>query len=300
MSYHSKYDRFWLKNINIIRDVIRTAYINGSASIDISEISKYGKRRRDSWYGKIVICRDKIVKDSVMVHLKSLGRLILSNSLLIEYDSCFSFTVTKVLRLLVKKLNDIVFIEPSAFVKKSNRITYGTLSISKSSSSNNLFRNKPLGPECKCDYIFEGFYWHELPTLKASQLPGRPGVYVIRVIERGGDLINTKLKLEEIVYQTNWDELIKYVTSRLVRVLRIRYCSLIYIGSTDNIKLRFKDLAGRRHTAFFPILALLLNKWKLDYGFKIVSTKKEAERLEEELKKKYQKIHGFLPALVEV
>ena len=131
-------------------------------------------------------------------------------------------------------------------------------------------------------------------------LPRKPGVYATRVIERGGGLINARLKLEEIVLQTGWDELTRYVASRLARIFRIRDCLLIYIGSADNIKSRFKDLAGRRHTAFFPILALLLSKWKLDYGFKTVSSKKEAEWLEEELKKKYQKMHRFLPALVEV
>lgn len=103
MSYRSKYDRFWLKNIDAVREAIKVAYVNGSASINISGISKYGKRKRESWYGKIVICGDRIVKNSVMVHLKSLGRIIFNNNLLDEYDSCFSFTITKDLILLVKK-----------------------------------------------------------------------------------------------------------------------------------------------------------------------------------------------------
>ena len=293
---------FWLNNIDVLREAVKIAYIYGSVSIDISGILEYGKRKRNSWYGKIVVCGDRIVKNSVMVHLRSLSRIILSNNLLDEYDSCFSFTVTKDLVLLVKKLDNFVSTESSTFAKTGNRsYTYKALGINKSSSfNNNLFRNKPLGSECKCDHLFKGFHWHELPTLKASQLPKKPGVYTIRVIERGEDLINTKLKLEEIVLQTEWSELTRYVTRRLTRISHIRDCPLIYIGSTDNIKSRFMDLAGRRHTAFFPVLALLLSKWKLDYGFKTVSSRKEAEQLEEKLKKEYQKIHGFLPALVEV
>lgn len=142
------------------------------------------------------------------------------------------------------------------------------------SSDNDLFRNNPLGPKCRCDHILEGFRWHELSILKASHLPSKPGVYVIRVIKRGESLIKVKLRLDEIILQAGWDKLNRYVASRLVRIFRIKYCPLIYLGSTDNIKLRFKDLAGRRHTAFFPILALMLSKWRLDYGFKMVSSKK--------------------------
>ncbi len=301
MSYHSKYDAFWLKNIDKIREIIKKAYFSGSASIDISEIVKYGRRKRDSWYGKIVICRVEIVKNSIMVHLRSLDRIILGNNLLNKYDSCFSFTVTKDLILLVKKIDNTNILDSTSTKTISESHTLEIQNINKPSlSSHNLFRNKPIGPKCECDQILKGFRWHELSTLKSSQLPREPGVYIIRVIEKGEDLINAKLKLKEIVLQSGWDELIRYVTNRLTRLFRIRNCPLIYIGSTGNIRSRFKDLAGRRHTAFFPILALLLSGWKLDYGFRIVASKNAAEHLEEELKKKYQRIHGFLPAFVEV
>lgn len=108
---------------------------------------------------------------------------------------------------------------------------------------------------------------------------------MIRVIKRGESLIKVKLRLDEIILQAGWDELSRHVASRLVRIFRIKDCPLIYLGSTDNIKLRFKDLAGRRHTVFFPILTLMLSKWRLDYGFKMVSSKKEAGWPEGELKK---------------
>lgn len=90
-----------------------------------------------------------------------------------------------------------------------------------------------------------------------------------------------------------------YVYPRLERLYRIKSCPVIYIGSTDNIQSRYRDLAGRRHTVFFSILALLLGGWRLDYGFKTTSSKEEAQSLEEELKAKYKEIHGALPPLVE-
>ncbi len=293
MSYHSKYDVFWLKNIDALKEAIKTAYTNGITSIDISEISGYGRRKRESWYGKIVICGDKIVNDSIMVHLKSLGRIILGNNLLYGYNSCFSFTVTKDLVLIVKRLDYTVHIKPSTAIQTdAGSHIYKTSNVKNSALFDHLFRDKPLGPRCRCDYIFEGFYWHELATLKASHLPRKPGVYVIRVIEKRDEPINARRNLEEIILRSSWDELIQYVSNRLARLLRIGDCPLLYIGSTDSIKSRFKDLAGVRHTAFFPILALLLSNWRLDYGFKTVSTKEELNYWKRSLRKNTRKYMG--------
>ena len=289
MSYRSKYDKFWTENIDRLIRSIETAYTAGNAIVDISDISEYGRRSKDSWYGKIIICKDKVVKGNVMVHLKSLGRILLRNNLLKKYDCCFSFTVSKNLMLVVKRLDNLNLIRSNTLFKfrisKEERAKK-TLRFNVVKSS--MFRDKPLGPKCICDDILKDFLWHELSALRASDLPNKPGVYVIRVIDRGEDLVNAKLKLSKIVMDTGWNELIKYVESRLVRLLRIKSCPLIYIGSTDSIKSRFKDLAGIRHTAFFPILALLLSRWRLDYGFKTASSKKEAAYLEEELKAKYR------------
>mgnify|MGYP000082392666 CR=1 FL=1 len=53
----------------------------------------------------------------------------------------------------------------------------------------------------------------------------------------------------------------------------------------------------RRHTALYPILALLTANWKLQLGYK-QTTKTEAKQTEEKLKQKYQQKHKILPALV--
>lgn len=294
MSYRSKYDKYWVRKLDELIKAIDTAYASGSSIIDISDISSYGRRKPESWYGKIVLCKNSIVKDNVMVHLKSLGRVLLGNDVLKRYEFCFSFKVTKDLKLEIERLSRDYIKNYRSFPMIMRR-SREHLMINKVSK----FRESPLGVKCKCDPVFHGFLWHELSTLGASDLPKKPGVYVIRIIERGDDPMRAKYLLEDIILKTRWSELIKYVGNRLIRILQIRDCPVIYIGSTESIRSRYKDLAGRRHTAFFPILALLLSGWKLDYGFKIVSSKSEAEQMERELKRKYICIHGILPALVE-
>lgn len=294
MSYRSKYDKYWTQKLNELVKAIELAYANGLSIIDINDIASYGRRRPECWYGKIVLCRDTIVKDSVMVHLKSLGRILLSNQVLKNYDSCFSFKVSKDLKLEIKRVSRDTIMDyhhPSVVRKRHT----GHIMTNRELE----FRKSPLGVRCKCDSLFHDFLWHELSTLRAHNLPGVPGVYVIRVIEKGEDMEEAKRQLEDIILKASWKELIEYVNSRLRRVLRIRDCPVIYIGSTGNLRSRYKDLAGIRHTAFFPILALLLSRWNLDYGFKIASSKKEAEHLENELKRGYIDIHGMLPALIE-
>ena len=119
---------------------------------------------------------------------------------------------------------------------------------------------------------------------------------------------NTISYLNDVLGKTGWHEFLRYVNSRLNRLRRIGDCPVIYIGSTSglrsegsatsSIRSRYVDLAGRRHTAFFPILALLLAGWRLDYGFLTVNTHTEAKKLEKRLKEVYRRIHGRLPALV--
>jgi len=80
------------------------------------------------------------------------------------------------------------------------------------------------------------------------------------------------------------------------------YCckvaKLVCLTGDTSIRSKYRDLAGRRHTALYPVLALLLAGWKLDYGFKTTSSREEAMELERRLKEEYIKVHGRLPALV--
>lgn len=95
-----------------------------------------------------------------MVHLRSLGRIIINNNLLGKYDLCFSLIVTKDLTLMVRRLDNYVPIGSSASIKTVNKThSYRVLSMKKPSfsSDNNLFRSNPLEPKCRCSHILEGF-----------------------------------------------------------------------------------------------------------------------------------------------
>ncbi|OYT37471.1 MAG: hypothetical protein B6U89_07240 [Desulfurococcales archaeon ex4484_58] len=162
-----------------------------------------------------------------------------------------------------------------------------------------VYRREPLGKKCRCDVLLDGFLWRELVEIDPSELPRNPGVYVIRVFEYGDPIDELIRGFKSFISKTRWIELSRYVESRLKRLYRIGECPLIYIGSANSIRSRYLDLAGKRHTIFFPVLILLYGGWKLDYGFKTTQNKDEAEMLEEELKNKYKSIHGTLPALVE-
>lgn len=59
---------------------------------------------------------------------------------------------------------------------------------------------------------------------------------------------------------------------------------------------RYRDPCGRRHTAFFPLVALLPVHWELDFGWHEAQDHMKAEN---RLKELYNQIHGTRPALVD-
>jgi len=164
----------------------------------------------------------------------------------------------------------------------------------------NEFRDKPVSLECSCSVLFQGFNWRLLYELKCGDLPRSPGVYVLWLVNPGNIDIAVEF-LEDIIMRINWLEMKKFLWSRAKRLKRLKTmkCPVIYIGSTRNLASRCKELAGRRHTVFTAILALLVSSSIIDYGFKVTGSIGEARILEDELKTKYSRIHRFKPALVE-
>ncbi len=283
----SKYDGYWLSMMDELRGAIKRAYVDGVVVIDVSDIVRYGERKPESWYGSVVVCRDGVRdKRVVMAHLRSLANILVKEGVLASYNVCFRFKMTRDRKLVVEKVLQCESVVGKRLVREGLTRYTG-------------YRRSPSGASCVCDWLFKDMIWQELVMVKLSSLPRKPGVYVIRVVEKGKDVDTLIQEFRNTILGTGWLELIDYVYSRLERLYRIRGCPVIYIGSTDNIQSRYKDLAGRRHTAFFPILALLLGGWRLDYGYKTVTTKDQAQHLEEELKTKYRRIHGTLPPLVE-
>ena len=65
----------------------------------------------------------------------------------------------------------------------------------------------------------------ELVMVRSSNLPREPGVYVVRVIEKGKDIGHLARESRNMVLSTGWLELIDYIYPRLERLYRIRGCS---------------------------------------------------------------------------
>jgi hypothetical protein len=108
--------------------------------------------------------------------------------------------------------------------------------------------------------------------------------------------------LRDLCSRAKWREVEAFALSRIERLERLRSskCPVLYIGSTGNLRARCRDLAGKRHTAFLALLALLATGAEIDYGYKTTPLRSEAESLERELKERYRRLHGTNPPLVEI
>jgi hypothetical protein len=166
------------------------------------------------------------------------------------------------------------------------------------------FRARPLGLPCFCDGIFQGFAWKELSEVRSEELPKSPGVYVLRLVDEG-DVDGAIDFLRDIVDRVGWSELRGFVSARLKRLERLkgrlesRGCPVIYIGSSKSLANRCAELAGRRHTALLPVMALLVSGATIGFGFRAMANVGEAKDLERELKKRYGEVHDVMPPLVE-
>ena len=265
MSTQSKYDAYWASILSELEKALELAYESSrEVAIDISDIARYGYRKPKSWAGRVTLSSQGIENLSGGAHIKSLARVLFSSRALSKYDVAFTLKVTRDLKLTVRA-------------------------------------HKPT-PRCACSHLFTDFHWIDLQTTDPSQIPNKSGVYVLCTRKRGEDPQQVYEKTLQLLKQTRWKTLLDYAEKRLARLLAIQDCPVLYIGSTPQGKLRerFRDLAGRRHTAFLPALALLLHGWQLDYGYLTTQTGAQAKALEDELKKKYIAIHGKKPPLTEL
>ena len=153
---------------------------------------------------------------------------------------------------------------------------------------------------CICDPLFTYFRWCDLNSLSLNEIKSETGVYAIRYDSKGIDIDLTIQKTKNFFNQAQWGSLNDYVYNRLDRLKSIVDCPILYIGSAPSIdagglKSRYRDLCGRRHTIFYPVLALLTAGWNLQWGFNKTDRPK---MMEKELVDSYREIHGVYPALL--
>lgn len=150
-----------------------------------------------------------------------------------------------------------------------------------------------------CADIFSGFVFHDLRTAKPLDTKG---VYAIRVKQKGEDPRKIILLVTQLIKTLNWDTVGKHILSRINRLEHVGKCSTLYIGSAGTrkdskktLKSRYEDFSGR-HTAMYPIWALVYFGWELQFGWKQEDDPASAEA---QLKTRYKELHNNkLPALV--
>ena len=151
-----------------------------------------------------------------------------------------------------------------------------------------------------CNGLFDAF---EFTRFQDAEPPKRKGVYVIRIHRRGTPAEEVHDKAIALAESIGWDVAGRFLCSRFDRLSKIGDCPTIYIGSAgtyagskNTLKGRYLELATR-HTAKYPIWALLSSGWELQYGWMIVD--ENPGDVEAALKERYQETHGGnLPALV--
>jgi hypothetical protein len=145
----------------------------------------------------------------------------------------------------------------------------------------------------------------QFQDIRSAKPPAEKGIYVIRVAGRGEPVLTMvqNVGLVNILDSIGWPQVTKYVQSRINRLLRVDDCAVIYVGSaapgatsSNTLRGRHQEFANR-HTAMYPVWALLYFGWHLEFGWLVLDRPKDAEA---ELKQKYKSLHdGRLPALVE-
>jgi hypothetical protein len=133
---------------------------------------------------------------------------------------------------------------------------------------------------CAMD-LFEDFTFDNIRTAKP---PAEKGVYAIRIKSRGTDPEAILAALPAHIERLNREVAGDYRADRIGRIWKIdARCPIIYIGSAGTGKTSRHTLAGRykaltcRHTAQYPVRALLNFGWELEFGWKVSDTLKELE-----------------------
>lgn len=149
---------------------------------------------------------------------------------------------------------------------------------------------KDCGLDLFWDFTFE--------DLTGAKPPDAKGVFVIQVRKPGMPPDEIMDALESHPWHLGGEKAEKNLLKRIGRIQNIGDCPILYIGSAEGKKTlsgMYRELS-RRHTARFPIRALMHFGWELDFGWKVDDNPRD---LEAELKEKYlNRGRRALPALV--
>ena len=286
MVFKSRYDRFWTSIFNDIHNALSKVRDRGFAILNVKRLKQLS-RATTNWLDKMIICGDKVFLKPRYSPLKSLLRIILEKMGSSTHTDCLLFKITSDLDLVIKRIN---YYDALVYVSRKESIFTTTL------MKYARFRTFPLGTKCICDEIFKEYEWGELAYLSSMDLPNKPGVYVIRVIEHGKDPRDVSYRLIEELAKTKWEELVKYAYLRIKKLENINNCPVIFIDHSVSLRNKYRELAHLKHPLSIVFLGMIIHRWRLDYGFAVTSKDKLVEKYEETLKK-YIEIHRDMPAL---
>ena len=146
-----------------------------------------------------------------------------------------------------------------------------------------------------CRTIFPGFVFQDI---RCAKPPEEKGIYVIRVVTIGRPIDEIQAQVEQTMRVLNWPLVGNKVLGRVRRLGKIHHCPTIYIGSAGTreqskhtLQGRYEDFAGR-HTAMYPLWALLYFGWELEYGWRIEA---HPEIAEVHLKETFKHYLSWLP-----
>ncbi len=148
-----------------------------------------------------------------------------------------------------------------------------------------------------CGGLFKSFTFQDI---RGANPPKEKGVYVLRIAERGTPVSEILEQTSQAIKHLQWPVVMDKMRTKVSRLSAIGDCPVIYIGSAGTGNESKNTLKGRheefsdRHTAMYPVWALLYFGWELEYGWKMEPRPGE---LEAALKRQYRQHHDSLPAL---
>ncbi len=186
------------------------------------------------------------------------------------------------------------------FSRSSSRLPTARLLSKKNRGmvQDNITGGEMTTRETCCDDLLKGFTFDDIRRVKP---PRKKGVYVVRVVKKGTAIEGVIEGAKQAIARLRWPSVEKKMSNRIARLSRIGQCPIIYIGaagpgakSKNALEGRYEDFSGR-HTAMYPLWALLYFGWKLEYGYK---EEIDPARAEDLLKQHYRQLHdNRLPAL---
>ena len=312
----NKFEKYWLYKLGELAEKIRWSYLLAEkAVLDVSDIYFFGIGYFEELTGSFTLCGSEIKSDEMTDPMKALAKILVEKKLAERYDTCFSFTLSNERKLLIEKITGKKQVSPVVEepIKPGQEFQLPPETYKPPASPGSPRRDqekKPVRPQilyptplsyvprrCLCDHIFSDFKWVELKGSVIDMLPDQPGVYVLRTIEKGRSIRSIISLINRYLGKAGWKDPLSTLSkiTHQAKGLTVADCPVLLISSTGNLRKRIQAYSGFQTPISFLLVELLRNKWRIEVGYKVARTRKEARQEVLRLKKRYKAIHGRPP-----